>query len=242
MTDTKTGLLARDHGQVVVRERCATYRARKTFNRIMFTNELDAEPGQKTCITCFKPSWEGTKFCEDCLRRWAPKPLCEASIKQLEDLFVKAEAEPQSPVGDPMAGILEKVELDESASFDWLNIDLEVSARSRHFHQIGICDSRREKQLNCLSVYSEGVTEELPTKNGFREVQHSSRGEHGGLTSLTSEWLDKENVTHNLAQNDNVCLLLNEFRENPKPCLELKCFRGRSFPLRLPVLLALLFR
>jgi hypothetical protein len=55
------------------------------------------------------------------------------------------------------------------------------------------------------------------------------------------EWLEAEGFHDVLPGNENVCLLLLEFRENVKRVLGRTCYRGRSFPLSLPVLFLLLF-
>jgi len=59
--------------------------------------------------------------------------------------------------------------------------------------------------------------------------------------SYLRDWLEAEGFNDVLPGNENVCLLLMEFRENVKRVLGRTRYRGRSFPLSLPVLFLLLF-
>ncbi|KAJ6032016.1 hypothetical protein N7540_002748 [Penicillium herquei] len=69
------------------------------------------------------------------------------------------------------------------------------------------------------------------------EKKHSSPGDHGHLI----DWLEKEEVSHNLPADGKVCMLYHEFKTNMKERIGDKCFKGRSFPLSLPFLSTLLF-
>ena len=55
------------------------------------------------------------------------------------------------------------------------------------------------------------------------------------------DWLDEENVSHNLPKKGKVLLLYHEFRRNIARHLGRKCFKGKQFILKLPVLFTLLF-
>lgn len=55
------------------------------------------------------------------------------------------------------------------------------------------------------------------------------------------DWLEAEGFHDVLPGDENVCLLLHEFRANVQRVLGRTCYRNRSFPLKLPVLFPLLF-
>ncbi|KAJ5725420.1 uncharacterized protein N7483_006777 [Penicillium malachiteum] len=166
-----TGLLTRNHGRVHPRIRCALCQARKNFNKVLLTQDLKAEPGQESCEHCLKPLWEGIRYCKDHMRSWAPETpsLCEASMVKVRDLFLKAASEQWSPKSGPMASILKKVKFDENATSDLLHIDLEFSTRSHKVYQIGISDSKGAKKLNCMPIYSKGVTTKLPSRSPWSQ-------------------------------------------------------------------------
>jgi hypothetical protein len=55
------------------------------------------------------------------------------------------------------------------------------------------------------------------------------------------DWLEAEGFHFVLPGNENVCLILLEFRRNLGKFLGKACFRGRCFPLTLPVVFPVLF-
>jgi hypothetical protein len=59
--------------------------------------------------------------------------------------------------------------------------------------------------------------------------------------SLLREWLEIEGHYDMLPNNEDLWLLLMEFRGNLERILGRKCFKGRRFPLKLPFLFPLLF-
>lgn len=59
--------------------------------------------------------------------------------------------------------------------------------------------------------------------------------------SYLRDWLEAEGFHDVLPGDENVCLLLHEFRANVQRVLGRTCYRNHSFPLTLPVLFPLLF-
>ena len=55
------------------------------------------------------------------------------------------------------------------------------------------------------------------------------------------DWLEAEGFHDVLPGDENVCLLLMEFRLNVTRVIGTKCYQGRAFPLSLPMLFLLLF-
>ncbi|KAI2730406.1 hypothetical protein CBS147332_2258 [Penicillium roqueforti] len=59
--------------------------------------------------------------------------------------------------------------------------------------------------------------------------------------SYLRQWLRQEGLGCVLPGDENVCLLLQEFHTNVRRVLGRTCFKGRTFPLKLPLVFALLF-
>lgn len=55
------------------------------------------------------------------------------------------------------------------------------------------------------------------------------------------DWLEAEEFHDVLPGDENVCLLLHEFRSNVSRVLGRKCYQGKLFPLPLPVFFPLVF-
>ena len=55
------------------------------------------------------------------------------------------------------------------------------------------------------------------------------------------QWLQQESLDNVLPGNENVCLLLQEFRTNVRRVIGHTCFKGRTFSLTLPLVFVLLF-
>ncbi|KAJ5711245.1 hypothetical protein N7488_005401 [Penicillium malachiteum] len=177
---SETGLLARNHGRVHLRIRCAPCQARKDFNKILLTYDLRAEPDQTACENkkCFKALWEGSRYCKHHMKEWVPEmPIRrEASMKKVRDLFLKAASKQWSPMGLPMTRILEKVELDENATSDLLFVDTEFSTRRHRLYQLSICDSKERKKLDCFPIYNEGQTSQARSSLDLKGVSYRVKG------------------------------------------------------------------
>ncbi|KUM62276.1 hypothetical protein ACN42_g4839 [Penicillium freii] len=59
--------------------------------------------------------------------------------------------------------------------------------------------------------------------------------------SLLRNWLEQEGFDDVLPGDDNVCLVLNEFRANVKRVIGTTCYNGKRFPLNLPTAFLVLF-
>ena len=59
--------------------------------------------------------------------------------------------------------------------------------------------------------------------------------------SYLRQWLQQESIDKVLPGDENVCLLLQEFRTNVRRVIGRTCFKGRTFPLTLPLVFVLLF-
>ncbi|CAI7568068.1 unnamed protein product [Penicillium glandicola] len=160
----ETGVFYRDRQRdhIGLKCRCSHCDARFNFKEFLRVNFLEAGANQETCShgVCVGSLWEASRFCEKHFLLWKPELLIigRAALEGLRELVSKAASSQWRPTTKLGAKIIEKSdsEADIPAS-EVVNIDLEYSSSSHEVFQIGLANLKKEKILDCLTRYSEGI-------------------------------------------------------------------------------------
>ncbi|KAJ5781652.1 uncharacterized protein N7518_010135 [Penicillium psychrosexuale] len=283
----QTGVFYRHHRakHIGLKCRCAPCNGRFVFNEFLRSNFLEADDKQTLCChkSCFKLTWEGSRFCQKHFLAWTPELLVydEAAMKELRSMFDAVASQQWRPETEIMANLIRRMESDSEADIPpsyLVNIDLECGFRSKEVLEIGLADIEGKGVLNCTTKYSDGII--APSSSSPAPLTHSQMSydkkvrmyiasdgrlrakqvvkklQEVGISNKTfflawaswrfdliyvRQWLQQEGLSGVLPGDENVCLLFQEFRTNVRRVLGRTCFKGRSFPLKLPLLFVLLF-
>ncbi|KAJ5107926.1 hypothetical protein N7456_004601 [Penicillium angulare] len=133
-------------------------------NNILFTEDnvvMAKAPGQIECRKsgCEDPTWEGTALCETHFMGWIPsiEDLGPDAMLTLKTQF-RAATQQLWRARPKAQGVIDRIMAGARFGNSFPSvvcIDLEASIRTGRVFQIGICDIRGERVLDCLTYLSE---------------------------------------------------------------------------------------